>query len=98
MKDWRVEHRPVEHRALGEFNPHFKQLRVIAQRAGADLGEALLEGRITEAEYSAAITRCRAASCLQACAYWLEAPSPDHPPVPDFCANREAFEGLRRKG
>ena len=92
MKDWRVEHK-----ALGEFNPHFKQLRAVAKRAGVDLGEAMHEGRITAQEYSESINRCRAASCLQACAYWLEDPAQGQIPVPEFCANRAAFERLGAK-
>lgn len=101
MKDWRSEHRPVElspveSRALGEFNPHFKQLRAVAKRAGADLGEALHEGQITAAEYSEAITRCRAASCLQACVDWQGETAADHREIPAFCANRAIFEHLRK--
>jgi len=101
MKDWRSEYRPVEHspvesRALGKFNPHFKQLRAVAQRAGTDLGEALHERQITAAEYSEMITRCRAASCLQACADWLGETTADHREIPTFCANRAIFEHLRK--
>lgn len=87
----------MERRTLGEFNPHFQQLRAVAARAGTDLGEAVHEGRITTAGYAQAITRCRGANCLHSCLTWLQAPEASSALIPEFCANREIFEQLRRK-
>ncbi|OIQ46081.1 MAG: hypothetical protein BM558_01235 [Roseobacter sp. MedPE-SW] len=88
----------AEHKALGAFNPHFKQLRAVAKRAGTDLGEAVHEGHLTSIGYAQCITRCRASNCLEARADWLIQTRGAQGALPEFCANRAEFERLRAIG
>jgi hypothetical protein len=87
----------VEHRALGAFNPHYRQLRAVAKLVGTDLGEAVHEGHLTEADHAAVITRCRGANCLQLCVDWLADKGNSRGQSPEFCANRAVFEHLRNR-
>ncbi|MEP2716823.1 DUF6455 family protein [Pseudophaeobacter sp.] len=93
MRDWQVERG-----SLGDFNRHFWQLRAVAKLAGADLGDAMREGRISTGDYAAMVTRCRSANCLQACVQWLANPAATKGDIPEFCLNRPALEQLRARG
>jgi hypothetical protein len=81
--------------ALGDISRHFWLLRSVARSMGLDLGAAMAEGRLSEAEYAAMVTRCRAGGCSGPCTAWLACQQSLAAAPPPGCVNTEELTGLK---
>ena len=81
---------------LGDIERHFWLNRSVARVMGVNLSEAMAEGRLSEAEYSALITRCRAGGCAVMCEAWLATQTGEVTEAPSHCANACALNNLRQ--
>lgn len=82
-------------RALGDINRHFWLLRGVARSMGIDLGTAMAGGKLSEADYAAMVTRCRAGGCGEACTAWLGCQQRIAEAPPAGCANAETLMRLK---
>ncbi|WP_265516930.1 DUF6455 family protein [Nitratireductor luteus] len=72
---------------------HDGLMAAMSRRAGLDLGEALLNGRLNPAEYRGTVVRC--IGCRHSEKYsLLLADERETGPVPEYCANRGFFRNL----
>ncbi|SMY08642.1 DUF6455 family protein [Flavimaricola marinus] len=79
---------------LGTPRTHFFLTSGAAKLTGVDLVAAFREGRLTQAEWSDAVTRCRGCAEPGACAIWLRGPEPETD-LPGYCRNAALFDALR---
>jgi len=78
---------------------HALLVQKMAETVEADLGEALIAGRIRPEGLRAAVLRCTRCEAADACEDWLD----DHAATgadvaPDYCLNRELLARLRPEG
>jgi hypothetical protein len=82
-------------RPLGDERRHYWLALGMARIAGADLQQALEEGRITHGDWAEVVHRCRGCSWTEGCDCWMKAQDPGHSaPVPQACANTGFFDGV----
>ncbi len=82
--------------ALGEIEKHFWLTRSVARCLGISLTEAMAEGQLPAEAYAELVTRCRASNCCGQCAIWLSQQQQLADAAPEFCANAQALNRLRR--
>lgn len=73
---------------------HSDLMTRMAERAGADIGQALLDGRVAATEYRDRIVRCSNCEKVAACRRLLQATWIEPPEIPDYCANREFIHAV----
>ncbi len=66
----------------------------MARKVDADLGEAVLDGKIGANSLRAAVVQCAACSETQACRHWL-ATHDTAAKAPDYCRNHDLFEAIK---
>ena len=76
---------------LGDIRHHFLLSQSIAKVTGADLAHAVHEGRITQEDWAAAVTRCRGCDWAGACNDWMAAQGDIPVTPPRECANAALF-------
>jgi len=63
---------------------------------GVDLGEALLEGRLTGADLRSAAVRCSGCEAADVCGGWMAEQAGTNPEAaPGYCNNADLFARLR---
>ena len=78
-------------RPLGPERRHYWLVLRMADAAGIDLAQAAREGRLTQTDWAAMVTRCRACTCLDGCARFLDRPADGPRPIPEACLNRSVL-------
>ncbi len=73
---------------MGAARDHFFLTLGMAKACGADLSEALADGRITQEEYASIMTACRTCKKPGACSKLL-ATFDELIAAPDYCVNRD---------
>jgi hypothetical protein len=79
---------------LGEIRHHFMLSQSMAKVTGADLAHAVHEGRLSQEDWSDAVTRCRGCDWARSCEDWLAAQGEAGAAVPANCANAALFRRL----
>ncbi|MDJ0629401.1 MAG: DUF6455 family protein [Rhodobacter sp.] len=79
---------------LEKIERHADLFRRMADTVEADLGEAAMEGRLTEAALRSAIVSCVGCKDAEACGDWLDAQSEGAAKTPGYCRNTALFERL----
>lgn len=87
-----MTHAEAQH--LGDIRHHFWLAQSMARAVGVDLLRAVYEGRITQAEWASAVTRCRGCDWADTCGPWLETRRDDLGDVPSRCANAEMLRQM----
>ncbi|PSL21937.1 DUF6455 family protein [Shimia abyssi] len=83
--------------ALGDAGTHFWLTRSVARTMGVSLSEAMAEGDLSAADYSALVTRCRACLWVSDCQAWLARQAPGQPCAPECCLHKAVFEMLAER-
>ncbi|MCG7519358.1 DUF6455 family protein [Ruegeria sp. Ofav3-42] len=81
---------------LGDVQKHFWLTRSVARCMNESFSEAMAEGRLSADEYAEIVTRCRAAGCSSQCELWLSAQQSEARSAPEFCANAQKLNALKR--
>ncbi|NVO54425.1 hypothetical protein HW561_01300 [Rhodobacteraceae bacterium B1Z28] len=81
---------------LGDIEKHFWLTRSVARCLGVSLTEAMAEGQLSPEGYAELITRCRASHCCGQCEVWLATQQDLAGSAPNFCANADILNALRR--
>lgn len=83
---------------LGDPNRHFWLTRSVGRVMGLSLGQAVLDGRLSEQSYCGMVTRCRRCLQVDSCERWLGAQPVPPTSAPDFCPNSEIYNRLKQGG
>jgi len=83
---------------LGDPNLAFWLTRSVARAVGVNLSEAMHEGALSAADYTAMVTRCRMCAHVDTCQAWLAIHGAAAERVPDHCANADLLNGLSHAG
>lgn len=78
-----------------KLDRHAALMNRMADTVGVDLGEALVEGRLSGEGLRSAILRCTACDNPEACDHWLADRAPGSAEdTPEYCRNRALLAGL----
>ena len=78
-----------------KLDRHAALMNRMADTVGVDLGDALIDGRLSGEGLRSAILRCTACDSPEACAHWLAGKSPGSAgEAPAYCRNRALLAGL----
>lgn len=78
----------------GDRETHARLARGMVRRLGVDLGDRVVDGRITDDALGTLLDRCCQCSQPGACMAW-EAEHTGHvEETPDYCLNRSVFETM----
>ncbi|MCL4187983.1 MAG: hypothetical protein KJZ85_10260 [Rhodobacteraceae bacterium] len=66
----------------------------MAEAAGADLGAALADGRLSVPDLVAMLGRCMGCQAAPECEVWLDYNPVRAPALPGYCRNRDRLAGL----
>ena len=75
---------------IDRIDRHANLVNRMADTVGADMGAALLEGRVTAEDLRGAVLRCTRCAHVETCVGWLgrnEAAGADA--TPEYCRNRQ---------
>jgi len=75
---------------IDRIDRHANLVNRMADTVGADMGAALLEGRVTAEDLRGAVLRCTRCAQVEKCVGWLgrnEAAGADA--TPEYCRNRQ---------
>ena len=82
---------------VDRLDRHADLMYRMSDTVGADLGEALFEGRLSGEKVRGAVLSCTRCDSVEACEQWLAKHEGDRAQnVPEFCRNRELLARLRR--
>lgn len=82
----------------GDREAHARLARGMVRRLGVDLGDKVVDGRITDEALGPILDRCCQCPYPGSCAAW-EADHPDHADAaPGYCQNIDFFAELPRLG
>jgi len=81
---------------LDRLDAHADLMHRMAETTGADLGTAVLEGRVGPMELRSLYLSCTRCDAPEACAEWLEGHADGSAAPPDFCRNRQSLDRLRQ--
>lgn len=82
---------------LGDRKTHYWLVQSMAKAAGVDLAAEMEEGRLTQADWSGVVKRCRGCGWEReggGCSRWLSFQVPGEADVPDACVNQATFQAL----
>jgi hypothetical protein len=77
---------------------HAQLVNRMAATVGADLPDALADGRITGEAMRTTVLRCTACDDPEACAHWLEAHTDGAEAAPSYCRNAAFLAALGKAG
>lgn len=80
---------------LGDPARHFWMTRSVARAMGVSLSEAMIEGKLSEADYADMVTRCRQCLFVPDCQDWLADQSRGTATAPDCCQHAALFQSLK---
>lgn len=75
-----------------KIDRHAELVRRMGERAGVDLGEALIAGRLSAEAYRSSVFACSQCGRVGACEKLLA--DGDKAAAPDYCANKSIFDHL----
>lgn len=82
---------------IDRIDRHAALMHRMSDTVAADLGDALVEGRLSAEALRAAILSCTRCDSVEACQHWLaeqaDAPAQN---APEYCRNRELLARLAR--
>jgi hypothetical protein len=78
---------------MQRLSRHSALMRRMAETVQADVGEGLVQGRLTGEELRGAVLGCTTCDA-ETCEAWLDT-HPDPPEPPAFCRNRDLLMRLR---
>lgn len=81
-----------------KLDKHNGLMTRMADRADVDLGDALIEGRLDASRYRGSVIRCSRCQNISTCEALLGAEDGKKGAVPDYCANKELFEAVKKDG
>lgn len=81
--------------SLKKLDHHFGLMETVARKVGADLGDALAEGRISPETLRGAALRCTGCTHPDECAEWADAHPDGADHAPSYCRNGLLMERLR---
>lgn len=79
---------------LGDPNRAFWLTRSVARAIGVNLSEAMQQGDLSAADYSAMVTRCRMCLHADSCEAWLAVNGGGAERAPEYCANADLLNAL----
>ncbi|MCZ7676820.1 MAG: DUF6455 family protein [Roseovarius sp.] len=79
---------------LGDPNRAFWLTRSVARAIGVNLTDAMQQGEISAADYTAMVTRCRKCLHAEACEAWLAVNGAGAERAPAHCANADLLNAL----
>ena len=68
----------------------------MAETVHADLGEALMDGRIDGQGVRAAVFQCMTCDSAEECPKWMQAHADGAESAPEYCRNRQLLQRLTR--
>lgn len=77
---------------------HAQLVTRMATTVGADLPDALADGRVTGEAMRTAVLSCTACDDPEACAQWLETHTDGAEAAPGYCRNAAFFAALEETG
>jgi len=79
---------------LGDPNRAFWLTRSVARAIGVNLSDAMQQGDLSAADYSAMVTRCRMCPHADSCEVWLAVNGAGAEHAPEHCANADLLNAL----
>lgn len=77
-----------------KFGRHADLVKRMAEAVGADLPQALADGRITPEGLRGAVASCTGCACPDACGDWLDAHAGGAAQAPGYCRNADLIARL----
>lgn len=78
-----------------KLDRHADLVNRMADTVGVDMGQALLDGRLTGQDLRSMVTSCCACDGAADCPGWMDAHAGGAPSAPDYCNNRDRLGQLR---
>lgn len=78
-----------------KLDTHADLMSRMADTVGADLGAALIDGRLDAQGLRSAVMSCTACDCEVACQHWLDQNAEGAAATPDYCRNGALLDRLR---
>ncbi|WP_368186765.1 DUF6455 family protein [Aestuariibius sp. HNIBRBA575] len=78
---------------MGNPRDHFWLTIGMSKAVGANLGDALRDGKLTQRSYAEIINACRTCDNPQGCKHWLDQ-NPSATAAPDYCRNKTELAAL----
>jgi hypothetical protein len=72
---------------------HAGLMERMAERVGADLGDAVAEHRLSASDYRTAVIRCTTCDASDECGHWMDCHAHAEG-APAYCRNRDLLERL----
>lgn len=83
-------------RMLEKLDQHSELFARMADAVQADLGGALIEGRLDGSQLRGAVLRCTSCTDVEQCRDWLVAKGAGAVAAPEYCRNRQLLGRLAR--
>jgi Family of unknown function (DUF6455) len=77
-----------------KMDHHAELVGDMARVRGVDIGEAMLDGRLSAESYRNAVRRCMSCDSPEACAVWLSEHASGADAAPEYCRNGRLLERL----
>lgn len=81
-------------RFFERIDRHTGLFQRMAEATGADLRDAIVDGRLSAHQLPGAILSCTACTAVEQCQSWLDAQSGGSAAAPDYCRNRDLLARL----
>ncbi len=82
---------------IDRIDRHATLMHRMSDTVGAELGDALVEGRLSAEALRGAVLSCTRCDSVDACEQWLAEHEDDTAQsAPEYCRNRELLARLRR--
>lgn len=81
---------------MDKLDRHADLMQRMADTVGADLGQAMQDGRLSAEGLRSAVLRCTSCDSVGACEHWLEAQEAGTiDAAPGYCRNADLLERLQ---
>ncbi len=77
------------------IDKHATLFNDMADTVGADIGDALLDGKIDGQGLRAAVFQCMTCDSAEQCPDWMEAHADGAESAPEYCRNRQMLRRLK---
>lgn len=81
---------------LDRLDTHTDLMHRMADTVGAELGSALIDGRVSATELRSLYLSCARCDAPEACSEWLDAHAEGADGPPGFCRNSQSLARLAR--
>ncbi len=80
-----------------KLDHHADLVADMAKVRDVDIGQAMIDGKLSASEYRNAVRRCTGCTSPEACAVWLSEHPDGADAAPEFCRNGHLFERLNNR-